>query len=228
MNISYLITVHNEGKLINDLLFNLNQFIQNTDDEIVILDDYSTDKITIDSINNYTFHNKHIKHYKHKLNNDYGAHKNYGNSLCKNDWIFQIDGDENPHQDLMLNIKDIISENTGVELFFIPRVNDFIGVTPEHAMKWGWKLSRCPEYDNRYIVSWPDYQGRIYKNDPSRIKWNRRLHEKIEGHVKYSILPAEINLSLYHYKTIDKQIQTNENYNKNFTLSENQGHGVFK
>lgn len=78
------------------------------------------------------------------------------------------------------------------------------------------------------VVNAPDYQGRIYKNEPSRIKWDRRLHEKIEGHTKYAALPAAVEFSLYHDKTIERQVKTNERYNEKFTESENKGHRVFK
>lgn len=224
INLSYLLTVHNEGKPVVNLLDRLDHHTQETNDEIIIIDDYSTEKTTVDAIKEMVNHQKkYVKVYQHALDNDYGTHKNYGNSLCKNEWIFQIDGDELPHTNLLLNIKDIIAENPTIELFFVPRVNDFIGVTQEHATKWGWRLSPCPEYNNRPVVNWPDYQGRIYKNEPSRIKWDRRLHEKIEGHTKYTALPAIIDLSLYHDKTIDRQVKTNERYNEKFTESENKG-----
>lgn len=229
-NISYLVTVHNEGKPIENLLNRLGSHIRGTFDEVVIIDDFSTDETTINAINKFANdHDKsYVRVYQHSLNNDYGSHKNYGNSMCKNEWIFQIDGDELPHTELLLNIKDIIRENSNIELFFVPRVNDFIGVTPEHAAKWGWRLTPCVEYNNRPIVNWPDFQGRIYKNDPKRIRWDRRLHEKIEGHVTFAPLPADVSFSLYHDKTIETQVKTNERYNEKFSDSENRGHSVFK
>lgn len=230
VNISYLITVHNEGQPLVNLLDKLDTHIRGTADEIIILDDNSTDKLTVDAIAKIKSSHppEYVKVYNHALNNDYGSHKNYGNTLCKNEWIFQIDGDECPEDDLLLNIKDIIQENPTIELFYVSRINDFIGVTYEHAEKWGWRLTRCPQYNNRLIINWPDYQGRIYKNVPSRIRWDRRLHEKIEGYTTYTALPADSNLALYHNKTIERQIKTNERYNQQFTLDENKGHIVFK
>lgn len=78
------------------------------------------------------------------------------------------------------------------------------------------------------LVNAPDYQGRIYRNIPDRIKWDRRLHEKIEGHLKFVLIPADTDLALYHDKTIETQIKTNMRYNEKFTEDENKGHGVFK
>lgn len=77
------------------------------------------------------------------------------------------------------------------------------------------------------IVNAPDYQGRIYKNDPSRIRWDRRLHEKIEGHNGFTMLPSDIDFTLYHDKTIETQMNTNKRYNEWFTADENRGHDVF-
>ena len=76
------------------------------------------------------------------------------------------------------------------------------------------------------LINWCDYQSRIYKNVPDRIKWDRKLHEKIVGHDKYSFLPAEEEYALYHDKTIEKQIQTNLRYNKVFSVEDNMGHKV--
>jgi hypothetical protein len=161
------------------------------------------------------------------LDRNYGAHKNFGNEQCKNPWIFQIDGDELPTEILLGNLPGIIEENPAIELFIVPRVNDFKGVTPEIARQWGWRLTPCPACDNRPIINWPDYQGRVYKNDPQRIKFLRKLHEKIEGYDKFANLPAEVDFSLYHDKTIETQVATNIRYNQWFSEAENRGHAGF-
>lgn len=228
MKISYLITCHNEGSILEQLLGTLESFTPD-DDDVVVLDDFSDDAKTKEVLEFYRnpIESKKFTIIDHSLDNNYGEHKNYGNTLCKGEWIFQIDGDEWPSTDLIVNLREIINANVGIELIFVPRINDFRGVTEEHAARWGWKLSPCPVCENRPIVNWPDYQGRIYKNESSRIRWDRRLHEKIEGHVKYATLPADYNLALYHNKTIEKQIETNLKYNKAFSQEENRGHNVF-
>lgn len=227
MKISYLVTCHNEGSSLNQLLGMLESFTPD-EDEIIVVDDFS-DNPNTQKILDFYRDPKETKFtiVQHALDNNYGAHKNYGNSLCKGDWIFQIDGDEWPATDLLVNLREIIESNGDIELIFVPRINDFRGVTEEHAKQWGWRLTPCPACENRPIVNWPDYQGRIYKNAPDRIKWDRRLHEKIEGHLKYAALPADYDLALYHNKTIEKQIETNLRYNQAFTQAENQGHNVF-
>lgn len=224
MKLSYLITCHNEGVQLRSLLFDIN-IHRLHDDEVIVIDDNSDDEYTKGVLTEYSKIDG-VSIVQHSLNNDYGAHKNWGTQRCSGDYIFQIDADELPTQTLLANVRDIIESNPDVELFFLPRINDYIGVTPLIAQQWGWRLTPSPRCENRLVINWPDYQGRIYKRIPERIRWDRKLHEKIEGHQKYSILPADEDLALYHRKTIEKQIQTNVRYNNNFTQAENMGHKV--
>lgn len=227
MKISYFITCHNEDSSLDKCLLNLALY-KTDEDDILILDDFSDNPKThaiLDKWRKTDFTLMRV--IQHALDKNYGAHKNFGNEQCKGDWIFQIDGDEIPNPNLIINIKSIIESNPFVELIYVPRINDFIGVTEEHARMWGWKLTPCSACDNRLIVNWPDYQSRIYKRDPSRIRWDRRLHEKIEGHNNFATLPADTDLALYHDKTIETQMNTNKRYNEWFTQEENQGHNVF-
>ena len=222
MKLSYLVTVHNETDTLTKLLERLinNRF---EDDEIVILDDFSDNPQTQEILKQAS---SKVTVIQHKLDNNYGAHKNYGNEHCTGDWIFQIDADENPSETLIFNVRDIISTNVNVELIYVPRINDFRGVTPEHAKQWGWKLTPSPFCQNRLVVNFPDFQSRIYIRVPDRIKWDRKLHEKIVGHDQYAFLPAEEDLALYHDKTIETQVKTNLRYNKLFSVEDNLGHKV--
>ncbi len=222
LNISYLVTCHNETQTLRKLLERLTSTIDD-DDEIVVIDDFSNNPETKTILTEYSSNSK-VRICQHSLNRDYGSHKNYGNSLCKNPWIFQLDGDELPSEILLINIKDIIELNPEVEVFAVPRINDFIGVTHEDAMQWNWRLTPCPSCNNRPIVNWPDFQGRVYKNEPARIRWDRRLHEKLEGYKKFVQLPDEYDMAIYHDKTIETQRKTNLRYNEWFTAEENRGH----
>ena len=224
MKLSYLVTVHNETDTLVKLLERLvNNRLEG--DEIVILNDNSDNKKTEEILLSVA-EVKNVFIHKHALNNDYGAHKNYGNERCTGDWVFQIDADELPSETLVFNIRDIIVSNVNVEMIYVPRINDYKGVTPEHAKQWGWRLTPSPSCNNRPLVNWPDYQSRIYKRVPERIKWDRKLHEKIVGHEEYAFLPADEDLALYHDKTIEKQLETNLRYNKDFSKEDNLGHKV--
>lgn len=222
--ISYLVTVHNEVKSLENLLNRLCAFAEEGD-EIVILDDFSDNEATQKILSTYSYKDN-VRLYQHALDKNYGGHKNYGTELCKGQWVFQIDGDELPSETLIGNLKSIIDENPDIDVYVVPRVNAFVGLKPEHAKQWGWQLSPSKSQGGRPMVNWPDYQGRIYKND-KKVKWDRRLHEKLEGYSKFAAIPADEDLALYHDKTIETQIKTNQRYNEWFTEEENQGHGGY-
>jgi len=211
MKISYGITVHNETDELNKLLEIL---IHKTDpeDEIVICDDYSDEKtqeVITSWIQQYS-HEKTIKVYQRKLDGDFSAQKNSVIENSTGDYIFHIDADEQPHEALLQQLKQIIEMNDGVDLIYVPRVNTIDGMEVEHIQKWGWKVSE------KGWVNWPDYQARVFRND-EKIRWTRPLHELITGCKTYAHLPPHEELSLYHPKTIDKQEQQNLFYNQNFS-----------
>jgi len=206
MKISYLVTCSTESETLKNLLWTLNNAISSVPtDEVVILIDTLHDKIgapSYETVGTFICHpncileKTNFKSIVHPLNNDYGAHKNYGVENCSGDFIFQIDGDELPPETLLgENLKLLIGSNPGAELFWIPRVNDFKGVTEEHAKQWGWNLSMSPTLQ-RPLVNWNtgDYQGRIFKNDYPRIKWKKKLHEQIDGFIQYVVLPKKKNM----------------------------------
>lgn len=217
--ISYLVTCKNEGEQLRSLLHVLSNY--SLDCECVILEDYSEDPTTLEVINE-TRRDPFFRRELHRLNKDYSEHKNYGKSLCRGKWVFQIDADEIPAEVLLQNLREILAENENVELFWLPRINNFIGVTEQHAKQWGWNINNPNKW-----VNWNngDYQGRLFKNLP-HLEWKRPLHEKIEGYKVESWFPKEEDFALIHTKTIEKQIETNIGYNKNFSAELNRGHNL--
>lgn len=238
MKLSYLVTCHNETTTLLNLLERVFPILG--DDELVVLIDEGAvdNQPTKDLLSGFAgriasyniIEKKNVKILQHPLNNDYGGHKDWGAKKCSGDYIFQIDGDELPSEFLLgENLHTILESNKDIELIFVPRLNDFKGVTAAHAQQWHWKLTTSKldgVAEGRPIVNWCDYQGRIFKNEPARIRWDRRLHEKLVGHTSYSFLPAEEDFALYHDKTIEKQVETNLRYNQLFSQQENQGHQV--
>lgn len=235
MKIAYLITCCNETDTLKNLLERLDIASPINDEIFIVRDELNTTnenlKIIEDFQNNRKKKRQVVRCWSHPLNNNYGGHKNDATEVCislcqpKPDFLFQIDGDELPSVFLLENLHNILESNSSVELIYVPRINDFRGVTQEHANKWGWRLDESPTY-KRQRVNFPDYQSRIYRNIPDRIKWDRKLHEKIVGHDEYSFLPAEEEYALYHDKTIEKQEETNKRYNQLFTEEDNKGHKV--
>jgi glycosyltransferase involved in cell wall biosynthesis len=229
MKISYLVTCSTETKTLKNLFEKLILVLPNSEDEaVVLIDSDSVIPETKEICNRFLSGSLgQIRLLDHSLSRNYGAHKNWGAEQCNGNWIFQIDGDEVPSEfTLGDNLHEIIKSNPDMDLIYVPRINDFRGVQDIHAKQWGWHLTISPIY-KRYRVNWPDYQPRVFLRDPSRIKWDRRLHEKIEGFTNYATLPADEEFALYHDKTIEKQVETNVRYNQWFTEEENRGHDVF-
>lgn len=226
MKVTYLVTCSTETDCLKRTFDMIVPILG--DDYLLILKDENAPTSETDDIIQELFDVGNAGYFKHPLSNDYGGHKNFGIERSKGDFIFQIDGDENPPEALLgENLHALLEANPDVEAYAVPRINDFRGVTPAHARQWGWRLSESPSI-KRPVVNWPDHQWRIFKIDYPRISFTRRLHEKIEGYMKYVILPSDEEYALYHDKTIETQVATNLRYNKLFTQDENKGHNPYK
>ncbi len=160
--ISYLVTCKNTGVELQSLLERLYKYGQNN--ECVILDDYSDNPTTLKILDDVS-KNNFFKILKHKLDRNYSEHKNYGKSLCRGEYIFQIDDDELPTETLLENLKELIELNNDIDLFWIPRINDFKGVTDESAKKWGWRLSKIPELIQEKIIDDQSYEYKFLKKN---------------------------------------------------------------
>jgi hypothetical protein len=203
MNVSYAITVCNERKEIEKLIGFL---IQNKHplDEIVVLFDTHNGTKEVESFLDTV--STHIQLHKAPFNFHFAEWKNKLTSYCTKDYIFQIDADELPAQDLMDSLHSIIKQ--GVDVVLVPRLNTVEGLTKEHISKWGWQV------DETNRINWPDLQWRIYRNS-SDIKWINKVHEKLDGFKTFSAIPSSPEygmLCLYHPKTIDKQVKQNNLY----------------
>jgi len=203
MKISYAILTHNEGKYIEQVL----KFLvdnKRLNDEIVVLDDYSSDELSKAILEEYEAMGV-IKLVKRELNGDFGTQKNYLTSLCDGDYIFQIDADELPTVWLMHNLAEILEANPELEVYLVPRINTVEGLTEEHINKWRWNVNEMG------WINFPDYQWRIYKNDP-KIQWVNKVHERLVGFSTYSLLPEQVEFCLTHAKEISRQESQNEFY----------------
>lgn len=208
MKISFGITVHNEGEYLDDLVGCIYADCgAHYDYEIIIVDDYSDDKLTIQTLKEVQEYDPQSTFvYQRHLNKDFSAQKNFLNSKCTGDYIFQIDADEIPSVYILTNIATILESND-VDLYWLPRINTVAGLTQEHIQQWGWRVSE------KGWVNWPDYQSRIYKNSPE-IKWKYTVHEVIQGHKTFYYFPDIEDYALTHHKTISRQELQNQMYSK--------------
>jgi len=203
MKISYAITVCNEVEEIKRLLSFLLEYKREEDEIVVLMDGKGPDKIWeyLKSIGK----DSTIIH-KDKFNNDFSEWKNQLNLLCSGDYIFNIDADEIPSENLIKYIPEIIEQNFEVLVYALPRINTVEGITQEHIQKWRWNVNE------KGWVNYPDYQLRIYKNDPG-IYWQGKVHERLNIWEEAWPLPADgDNWALFHPKTIERQEKQNELY----------------
>lgn len=204
MKITYAITVCNEFLEIQRLVtFLLKQKRQQ--DNIVILFDETTGDPEIEVFLRAHSVNGEFAWHKDKFQGHFADWKNKLTSLCTGDFIFQIDADEMPCTPIIESLPGILESNPEVDVYLVPRVNTVEGLTEEHIAKWRWDVN------SEGWVNWPDFQWRIYKNS-SNIKWKNKVHEVLEGFKQYAHLPMEEDYSLYHPKTIERQIKQNQYY----------------
>jgi cellulose synthase/poly-beta-1,6-N-acetylglucosamine synthase-like glycosyltransferase len=203
--ISYAITACNEHVELERLLDLLNEYIRPEDEIIVQMDTTATDEVkkVVEKYNVGTLYEYHRIYYP--LNNDFASFKNNLSKHCTRDYIFQIDADEYPYVDLIINLSVILENNSDTDVFLVPRINTVEGLTQEHIQKWGWRVE-----NNR--VNFPDYQWRIWKNKPE-ITWKNKVHEVLQGYNLLTNFPLLDELCLVHPKTIEKQEKQNNYYN---------------
>ena len=203
MKISYAITVCNEleevKRLVNFLLSN-----KRGQDEIVILYDTNGSIEVYDYVDNVD-EIEDVFVIKDNFTGHFADWKNKLTSYCKGDYIFQIDADELPTEDLIANLPYILEVNQDVDVFLVPRINTVEGLTHDHIRQWRWVVN------DKGWVNFPDYQWRIYRNN-STITWKNKVHEVLQGFKTSTLLPAEEMYCLYHPKTIDRQEKQNNYY----------------
>ena len=215
MKISYGITVYNEHKELDNLLFHLSKHIRD-EDEVVITQDISKvgeksivqdDFTALEKVlEKYEYGNyfKNLKINSFHFNKDFAALKNYTKRQCSGDYIFHIDADEIPNEILLKQLPEILEIND-TDLVWVPRINIVNGITDFHLNLWKWRVTE------QGWINFPDYQARIFRNTDD-IKWVRPVHEIIDGAKTYSHLPPHEELTLKHEKEIQRQEMQNKLY----------------
>jgi hypothetical protein len=204
MKISYGLTVCDEHEEIRNLIQFLVKRIDREDEIIVV---YDQNRVTDEVMAIFDLYRHEVKAYPFNFQQNFLENKNFMNSKCTGDYIFQLDADEIPHEVLLANLKYILEPNP-VDLLITPRKNLVAGLTQEHIQKWRWNVNE------QGWVNWPDQQKRIYKNDPS-IQWSgHQVHGMVTGYKTFASLPLEEHFCIIHNKTINRQENQNNRYDK--------------
>ena len=142
-------------------------------DEIIVLDDESTDK-TCRIAEDFG-----ARVIKRKMDLE-GIHRNFGYAQAKNEWVLSLDADERVTPELADEIVKTINEGTDCNVFAIP-LRNFIG---DYWIKHGgW---------------YPAYKDRLFKKSHFRFE-EVGVHPRVFHDGKCGILKSDIN----HYSYRD-------------------------
>jgi hypothetical protein len=197
MKLSYAVTVCNEFEETINLITTLLNYKGENSEIVVLLDMPKASQELVEYLELQANAN-HIELIESEFDNDFAQWKNFLNSHCKGEWIFQIDADEMIDANLIVNLEDILDDNIDKDLILVPRINIVNGITPKHIQKWGWHVN------DRGWINFPDVQTRIYKNS-EMIGWFGSVHERIVGYNTYTNFPADEIYCIKHIKSIQKQ-----------------------
>ena len=204
MKLSYAITVCNEFEETITLLTQLWNYKGESSEIVVLLDTPKASPELIEYLEVQASADK-ITLIESEFNHDFAAWKNFLNSYCKGEWIFQLDADEFLEPDLIVNMEALLEANTDKDLILVPRINTVEGLSQSHIDKWKWNVNE------KGWVNFPDVQTRIYKNKET-IGWSGKVHERIGGFENYTNFPFEEIYCIKHPKTIDRQERQNNYY----------------
>lgn len=118
--LSAVVLTHNNEEILETCLASLTWA-----DEIIVIDDFSTDK-TAQIAAKFK-----AKIFPHHLNDDFSKQRNFGLSKARGDWIFFVDSDEIISAQLALEIQEMINSMlndkcemiNGIRGYFIKRVD---------------------------------------------------------------------------------------------------------
>ena len=177
---AYIIT-KNEGKNIGRALESVQWM-----DELVVLDSGSTD-------NTVEIAKKFEAKVVTETLKSFVTQKNRAMELCKGEWLFNLDADEEVTPELRKSIEDVIFNESSQEvpvLFKIRRKNKYLGRWIKHC---GW---------------YPEFRARLSRR--GHAKWKGEvLHEKLEGDGPVGFISGDLLHRPYanlgeHLRTIDR------------------------
>lgn len=199
--ISAVVLTKNEEKNIQDCLNSLAWC-----DEIVIIDDYSTDN-TLEIVKHQTSNLKlKIKIFQRNLNGNFAAQRNFGLQKARGEWILFIDADERVSPVLQDEILKLQTSNIKQSGFFLKRTDYFAG----RQLKYG-------ETSSARLL-------RLARKGAGR--WTRKVHETwhVEGRVGELANPLEhyphqtmtdFLEEVNHYSTLHAEALKNESKRSN-------------
>ena len=110
MKLSYAITVCNEFEETINLITTLLNY-KGENSEIVVLLDMPKASTELVEYLELQANANYIELLESEFDNDFAQWKNFLNSHCKGEWIFQLDADEILDPNLIVNLEEILNDN---------------------------------------------------------------------------------------------------------------------
>lgn len=209
MTITFGITVCDELKELESLLYDIREQMSSDDEIIIICDMIKGQRSEIERIMDKICIGIDTKFTLMSLNNDFATFKNNLVKFATKDYILQIDADELLCDNFVPNLRQILELNPNIDCYTVARENYVTGITDNYINEQGWHK------DAQSRINFPDRQYRLFKNN-DKIFWKNKVHEVLYGWRIVSNLPED--MTLIHTKTFDKQVSQNEFYAKNFNV----------
>lgn len=179
MKVSVMIAAKNEVGMIEDAI----RSVQSFTDDIVVVDDYSTDKTA--DIAKYMG----AKVFKRKLDG-FASQKNYGIEKTRNQWVLVLDADERVSEALAEEIQKITPKKTMAAYSIAFR--NHIGT------KW-----------LRHGGLYPDYHLRLLNKRLARYG-QREIHEELE--VRGEVATIQGDITHYTYANLGEYLHKVKKY----------------
>ncbi|PZU86349.1 MAG: hypothetical protein DI529_08645 [Chryseobacterium sp.] len=176
MSLSLAVITYNE----EDNIVHLLNVLEDTVDEIIIVDSFSTDR-TKQVCTQYP----KVKFFEKRFNG-YGEQKNYALDLCTGDWILFLDADEVPNECLIQSIRAVTaSSNSGCNVYKAKFINH-LGIHIIRHGGWGNVM-----------------RERLFKKNAAKYS-DDKVHEFLITSEKAELL--EGNIDHYTYKCIHHHV----------------------
>lgn len=144
ISISYAVTVCNELEEIKELLPVLYKNKKPQDEIVVLLDKPKAPPELIDLLYRYSSAD-HITLRESSFNGNFADWKNELTSMCKGNYIYQIDADEMVDPIIFDNLHWILKMNSEVDIFLVPRINIVNNLGLSWIKKWGWNCYKIED-----------------------------------------------------------------------------------
>lgn len=161
MKISYAILCNDEIAEMKSLLYFLINNIHNEDEICVVIDSENMNEEMLRLLKNITF--DRFIWCSRPLRKDFAAQKNFLTSICKGDWLINIDADEMISEYFIRNIPTLLETNEKIDTFYVPRINTVNGLTEEHIKKWGWVVSKNEKFVEEKIIDTDSEEYKLLK-----------------------------------------------------------------